>query len=193
VNDYPGGSFDHDDLSLGFHLKTSISRSRILTALVIVALVVATPFAVAEFFRTGELYVLSRRFADDMVARLHGPGRLRFILQPTFAIVLGARDGQKDTRAGKPPFLWGLMFRSSDRPGLMRSAIASVRDLVAVAILVDVAAQLLIFRMVHPGAALVLGPVLIALPYATSRALTNRLKRWRNKHAPILAADRGTN
>lgn len=156
-------------------------------------LVVATPFAVAEFFRTGELYVLSRRFADDMVARLHGPGRLRFILQPTCAIVLGARDGVKDARAGNPPFLWGLVFRSSDRPGLMRSALASVRDLVAVAILLDVAAQLLIFRMVHPGAAVLLGPVLIALPYATSRALTNRLARWRSKRVSITEADRGTN
>lgn len=111
----------------------------------------AVPFAVAEFLKTGEFYILSRRFIDDMVARLHGPGRLRFILQPLAAIVLGARDGVKDARAGNPPFLWGLVFRSGHRPGLMRSALASVRDLVTVAILLDVIAQLLIFRMVHPG------------------------------------------
>jgi len=153
----------------------------------------ALPFAVAEFYRTGELYILSRRFVDDMVARLHGPGRLRFILQPAVAIVIGARDGVKDARAGNPPFLWGLVFRSGDRPGLMRNALASVRDLVAVAILLDVAAQLLIFRMVHPGAALLLGPVLIALPYASSRALTNRIARWRGKRVSITEADQGTN
>jgi hypothetical protein len=174
-------------------LKTSIPRSTILTAFVIAVVVVATPFAVAEFFRTGELYVLSRRFADDMVARFHGPGRLRFILQPIAAIVLGARDGIKDARAGNSPFLWGLVFRSADRPGLMRTALASVRDLVAVAILLDVAAQLLIFRMVHPGAALVLGPVLIAVPYASSRALTNRITRWRSEPVSIAKAERGAN
>jgi hypothetical protein len=156
-------------------------------------LVAALPFAVAEFLRTGELYLLSRRFVDDMLARLHGPGRLRFILQPAVAIVIGARDGVKDARAGKSPFLWGLVFHPADRPGLMRSALASVRDLVAVAILLDVAAQLLIFGMVHPGAALVLGPVLIALPYASSRALTNRLARWRSERVHITEADRGTN
>jgi len=143
-------------------------------------LVAAVPFAVAEFLKTGELYILSRRFVDDMVARLHGPGRLRFILQPLTAIVLGARDGVKDARAGNPPFLWDLFFRSSNRSRLVRSALASVRDLVAVAILLDVAAQLLIFRMVHPGAALLFGPVLIALPYAIARALTNRIAIWRN-------------
>ena len=38
-------------------------------------------------------------------ARLHGPGRLRFIFQPTVAVVLGARDGVKDARSGNPPFL----------------------------------------------------------------------------------------
>jgi len=117
---------------------------------------------------------------DDMIARLHGPGRMRFILQPTVAIILGARDGVKDARGGKPPFLSGLISGSGDRRELMRSALKSVRDLIAVAILLDVAAQLLIFRMVHPGAALLLGPVLIALPYASSRALTNRVARWRS-------------
>ena len=141
----------------------------------------AVPFAVAEFLKTGELYILSRRFIDDMIARLHGPGRMRFILQPTVAIILGARDGVKDARGGKPPFLSGLIFRSGDRRELMRSALKSVRDLIAVAILLDVAAQLLIFRMVHPGAALLLRPVLIALPYASSRALTNRVARWRKR------------
>jgi hypothetical protein len=174
-------------------LKLSISRSSFLTVIVIIALVAAVPFAVAEFLKTGELYILSRRFIDDMVARLNGPGRLRFILQPAVAIVIGARDGVKDARAGSPPFLWGLVFRSRHRLGLMRSALASVRDLVAVAILLDVAAQFLIFRMVHPGAALVLGPMLIALPYAMSRALTNRIVRWRSEHISIAEADRGAN
>jgi hypothetical protein len=155
-----------------------ISRSSLLTTLVIAVLFVATPFAVWEFAKTGELYVLSHQFIPDMIARLHGPGRLRFILQPTIATILGIRDGAKDARAGKPPFLWGLVFHSSERPGLIRSALVSVRDLVAVAILLDVIAQFLIFRMVHPGAALLLGPVLIATPYATSRALTNRIVHW---------------
>ena len=164
-------------------MKISISRSSLLTALVIVALSVAVPFAVVEFIKTGEFYMLSHRFVDDMAARLHGPGRLRFILQPVAAIVLGARDGVKDARAGNRPFLWGLVFGRGSRRDLIRSALASVRNLVAVAILLDMVAQLLIFRMVHPGAALLFGPVLIALPYAIARALTNRIAIRRS--API--------
>jgi hypothetical protein len=159
-----------------------MSRSTVLTAIVIVVLAAATPFAVAEFFRTGQLYVFSHRFVDDMVARLHGPGRLRFIFQPTVATILGARDGVTDARAGNLrnlPFLWSFVFDPSDRPGLLRSALASVRNLVAVAILLDVVSQVLILHMVNPFAALILGPVLIGLPYASSRALANRMARQR--------------
>ena len=158
-----------------------LSRDSILPAIVIVVLLATLPFVVWEFMQTREVYVFSRRFWPDLIARLHGPGRMRFIMQPTVAILLGARDGVKDRRADKPPFLWGLVFRSADRPGLLLSALASVRNLVLVAILLDVIAQFLIFRMVHPGAALLHGPVLIALPYATSRALTNRMSGLRSR------------
>ena len=98
---------------------------------------------------------------------------------PWSRIVFGTRDGIKDARAGRPPFLRDLIFHKAERPGLMRSALASVRDLIAIAILLDVISQLIIFRMVHPGAALLIGPVLIALPYASSRALANRTAKWR--------------
>jgi hypothetical protein len=162
-------------------LKISVSRSSLLTAIVVVALVIATPFAVTEFLNTRELYVLSRRFVDDMVARLHGPWEAKIHRSTYDRYCLGARDGMKDARGGNPPFLWGLVFNAADRPRLMCSALGSVRDLVAVAILLDVVSQFLIFRMVHPGAAVLLGPVLIALPYSSSRALTNRITRWRSE------------
>ena len=49
------------------------------------------------------------------------------------------------------------------------------------AIVLDAAAQLLIYRQVHPGAALAIGPVLICLPYALSRAASNRAARRRER------------
>jgi len=97
--------------------RLSLSRDSILPAVVIIALLAALPFATWEFIQTGELYIFSHRFWPDPVARFHGPGRMRFIMQPTVATFLGARDGVKDRRADKPPFLWGLVFRSADRPG----------------------------------------------------------------------------
>ena len=137
----------------------------------------AVPDAIHRLIQTGDPYLFSRRFFEDMVARLSGPGRFRFIMQPIVAILLGGRDGVKDSRLEAPPFLWSLAFHGGCRKELLRSAFASVRNLVAIAILLDVISQFLIFREVHPGAALLLGPVLIGAPYAASRALTNRISR----------------
>jgi hypothetical protein len=56
--------------------------------------------------------------------------------------------------------------------------------LVAIAIILDLIAQAIILREVHPAAALLLGPVLIAVPYSIFRTLANRiatgeLRRWK--------------
>ena len=166
-------------------MKISFSRCSILTWVVVAVLLAALPFAVWEFMKTGEFYLFSPRFLRHMVARLTGPGRLRFIFQPVAATLLGCRDGVKDARSGKRPFLSALLFFRTGQGELLRSALASVRNLVAIAILLDVLTQILMFRMVHPGAALILGPVLIATPYALARALANRIARWTGLRAPM--------
>src|SRR5258708_7859778 len=121
------------------------SRRRVLPAIVAVVLIAATPLAIWEFTQTGEFYMFSSRFAPDLWARLAGPGRMRFIFQPITAIILGARDGVKDARAGSPPFLSALFFHRARRPELLRGAIDSISNLVAIAILLDVVSQVLMF------------------------------------------------
>ena len=93
------------------------------------------------------------------------------------------RGGLADARAGRPAYLYGLLLGGGNRRDLVRSGWAAVRDLVAMGIVLDAVAQLLIYRQVHPGAALVIGPVLIGFPYAMARALTNRAARffWRGE------------
>ena len=155
-----------------------------MTVVVIAVLLAALPSAVWRIIQTGNPYLFTHDFFADLLARLSGPGRMRFILQPTVAIALGARDGVKDARAGLPPFVWALVFHGSRRSRLLRDMFASVRNLVAIAILLDVVSQFLIFREIHPGAALLLGPVLITIPYALSRSFTNRMVRRRISQMP---------
>jgi len=154
-------------------------RDWILPIIVLAILLALTPHALYRAIKTGNPYLFTSAFFGDMLARLHGPGRLRFILQPTVAILLGIRDGRKDAREGTPPFLWSLIFHKERRPQLLKHMLRSTRNIVAFAILLDLISQYLIFRMLRPGAALVLGPVLIAAPYALSRALSNRFSRPR--------------
>src|SRR5215470_1506905 len=153
----------------------SVSRSSILYAVVIAALLTALPGAIIKIIHTGDPYLFTERFFQDILARLSGPGRLRFIFQPTVAIFLGVRGGIKDAHNGLPPFLWAIAFHTEHRRELLRSALLSIRDLVAIAILLDMISQFLIFHRVRPGAALLVGPVLITLPYALARALANRI------------------
>ena len=88
----------------------SISRSSVLTVVVIAVLLAALPSAIWRIIQTGNLYLFTQDFFADLLARLSGPGRMRFVLQPTVAIILGARGGVKDARAGLPPFIRAVVF-----------------------------------------------------------------------------------
>ncbi len=164
----------------------SVPRGWILCGFVTAILIAVTPKAIVRIMETGNLYLFTDQFFRDILARLSGPGRLRFIIQPTVAIVLGTRSGIRDASAGLPPFLWALAFHREHRQELLLNTLRSIRNLVAIAILLDLISQFLIFKEIHPGAALVVGPVLIGAPYALSRALANRI--WRRKTQPTPTA-----
>jgi hypothetical protein len=166
-------------------MRISFSRSTVLSTLAAVIILAALPGAIHRIIETRNPYLFTRQFFEDMLARLSGPGRFRFIMQPAVAIFLGIRDGVKDARSGFAPFLSVLIKQKAGRADALRSAFASIRDLVAIAIILDVISQFLIFRRVHPGAALILGPVLISFPYASSRALANRIVRKKGQQTSL--------
>lgn len=155
----------------------ALRRDTIMTVLAFLVIVIALPFAILDTIETGRVYVFSRQFLEELPQRFTGPGRLRFILQPMIAIVLGIRGGLADTKAGNPPYLFGLLSGAGRRRELLRSGVAAIRNLVAMGIIMDIVFQLVLYRSVHPGAAVVIGPILICFPYAVSRALTTRVTR----------------
>src|SRR5947209_4864259 len=155
----------------------------VLAGITLVVLVLSVPGTVREALERGEIYLFSRAFLEDIPRRLTGPGRFRFILQPLTAIVLGIRSGLADARAGRPPYLYGVLFHPDLRRQLMTSTLESVANLLLLGILLDAVAQWLILGVSHAGAALVVGPVLIVTPYSVARALANRAALLRTKRA----------
>lgn len=147
-------------------------------AFVIVMVLASLPEAVQETWETGRVYLFSRQFLEDLPRRFTGPGRLRFILQPLLAVVIGVYSGLVDAKEGESPYIFALFFHAHKRKQLLRSGIAAIGSLISMGILLDAVAQLLIYRRIRPGAALLIGPVLISIPYACSRGLTLRLVRW---------------
>jgi hypothetical protein len=147
----------------------------VLAGLTLLVLVVSLPGAWRDALDRGGLYLFSRAFLDDLPKRLTGPGRFRFVLQPLIATLLGIRSGVADARAGRSPYLLGLVTDRQRRGELARDGLATVANLLLMGVLLDSVFQWVILGISHPGAALVVGPVLIATPYAVARALSNRV------------------
>ena len=147
----------------------------VLAALTVLVLALSVPGSLREAWERGGLYIFSREFLEDLPKRLFGPGRFRFLLQPLVAMTLGVAAGRADARAGRSPYLYALLLGSEDRARLARSALRDVANIMLVGILLDSVCQWLILGASYLGAALLVGPVLIALPYAAARALTCRV------------------
>jgi hypothetical protein len=149
----------------------------ILLCLTVFVLAVSLPGSMRDAYDRGGVYLFSWAFLTDLPGRLTGPGKFRFLLQPLMAVLLGIRSGLADARMRRPPYLEGLVLHVGWRPHLMRSGFETVANLLLVGILLDALFQWAILGVSHPGAAVVIGPALIAAPYVVARALSNRLSR----------------
>jgi hypothetical protein len=133
----------------------------ILASLTLLVLALSLPGSLRAAFERGGFYLFSQEFFADLPKRLTGPGRFRFVLQPAVAILLGIRDGLLDARAGRPPYLYNVLFHQRQRRELLLSGFDTIVNLLLMGILLDAIAQWLILGASYPGAALVIGPVLI--------------------------------
>ncbi len=125
---------------------------------------------------------------ERVIARVTGPLSLRFVLQPAMAILLGIRDGRLDSRAGAPPFGWALVFMKGSRRAALRSALNAILVPIIVGSVMDAIAQYLIFHQVRPFWALVMGTLVMGLPYIAARGISNRIitaMRKREEVAPV--------
>jgi hypothetical protein len=174
---------EHDRPSPAAHLATDarLLRRRRLTRVLAVAtaavLLASVPGSLREAWERGGFYVFTQEFVLDLPKRLFGPGRFRFLLQPVMAAVLGIAAGRADERAGRPPYLYALLFDGQHRGAMARGAFRDIAHLLLAGVLVDSVCQWLILGASYPGAALIVGPVLIAGPYALARAFANRVAR----------------
>lgn len=120
------------------------------------------------------------KILDGIMARVTGPMSFRFILQPLMMIILGIKDGLADAKAGSPPFIFDLVFNPEGRPRDFKNAFKSLVKPIIFATVLDLVAQYLIFKEVrHPAVrlvpALVVGTLVMGVPYSIARGLSNRI------------------
>jgi hypothetical protein len=118
-------------------------------------------------------------FLAGLASRIGGPGTLRFVLQPLVAILLGVRDGRHDARARRPPYLWAVLFYRGQRRAAVKQGALAIAKPFVIAIAVDAVLSYTTLGAIYPGETLVVGCLLVALPYAIARAATGRLLQRR--------------
>lgn len=111
---------------------------------------------------------------EGLGLRLGGPFRFRFIIQPLVAIALGVRNGLQDAHDGKPPYAFGILFDREHRRDLLKSGKDIIKPVV-VGIIIDAAFQYVVLERIRVAPAIVVGTLVLGIPYALARGITNRI------------------
>lgn len=118
-------------------------------------------------------------FWHGIAETLSGRGQMRLILQPTIAIIIGVRMGITDAKLGESPFILRLAT-AQDRRQVARDAFRKILVPFCVAMVLDDVLQYLTLGYVRPLAGIIVGLMLIFVPFAISRALSDRIYRHRH-------------
>jgi hypothetical protein len=128
-------------------------------------------------------------FWPGIVASLTGQAKLRLIAQPTVAALLGIRVGLHDAKEGRTPFLWNLIT-GKQRALALKEAIGRIVVPLLFAVVLDSVLQAVQLHRVRLLAAVIVGGILIFLPFAAARGLANRVaSRNRRGGGPLRQQD----
>jgi hypothetical protein len=118
------------------------------------------------------------RLWDMLVGRLDPPLTFRLVVQPAVAAVLAIRAGLNDARAGRPAYGMTVITDPLRRHELLREGWRDVTGLFVVAIIIDVAYQIMVFSWIYPGQAIIVAATLAFPPYLLVRGPANRIAAW---------------
>lgn len=119
-------------------------------------------------------------FWDGLVQGLSGRGQFRLILQPAMAFLLGLRLGIADAKEGKAPFLFRLFTTKHGHWEVFKRSLTDAAMPLILALVMDSILQYLAFQHIRPLQAVVVGALLVWLPFTMTRGLTNRI--WKRAH-----------
>lgn len=112
---------------------------------------------------------------EMLIGRLQGPLTLRLILQPAMACFFAVRAGLKDAREGRPAYLWKVFTNPARRYELLHHGWKDIRMVFLMAFLLDSVYQVIVFRWVYVGQAVIVAILLAVVPYALVRGPVNRV------------------
>ena len=109
-----------------------------------------------------------------------GSFQLRLVLQPLAAMLLGLRFGIRDAKRGGAPILKAVAGAQGQRGRLLARAARDAIVPLGIALVLDCVLQQMINGRIRPLAAVIVGGLLVFLPFLIVRALVNRI--WTHRH-----------
>ena len=128
------------------------------------------------------------RLWRDMLDRPDGPMTFRFILQPAMAALAAFRDGVKDARLGRTPYVLALLrgVRSTEgRSGRLWEGIVATARILILGVIMDMIYQWLEFKTFYPGQAATIAILLAFVPYLLLRGPFERIARHWDRAAGV--------
>ena len=151
--------------------RTQIVQARIAVALLLGLIVVGVVWYGDSYENLGRLW-------RDILDRPGGPMTFRFILQPAMAIIAALRDGIKDARTGRRPYVWALIHGVRDpqgRWGRLWEGIVSTARIIILGVVMDVIYQWRVLDTFYPIQAAVIAILLAFVPYLVLRGPFERI------------------
>jgi hypothetical protein len=122
------------------------------------------------------------RFWDELVSRPSGPLAFRFVLQPVMASLLAIRDGYKDARDGRSPYLWTILRDKTRRGPRLREGIKAVTRVLLLGVGMEAIYQFIEIKAFRPLEMAVIVLLLAFVPYLIVRGPAERVaRRWLNR------------
>jgi hypothetical protein len=120
------------------------------------------------------------RLWSDILDRPGGPMTFRFILQPAMATIAALRDGVRDARVGRRPYVWALIHGVRDpqgRSGRFWEGVISTARIIILGVVMDTVYQWVVLNTFYPAQAAVIAILLAFVPYIVLRGPIERLAR----------------
>jgi hypothetical protein len=124
-----------------------------------------------------EVLAFLKYFAEQLLGRLSGPLNFRLVVMPTVVTLLALRADWRDAREGRPAFLGAFITDPVERRRLFRIGLRDVGRVFLMALVLDTAYQLMVFRWVYPGQLLTVAIVCAVVPYVLVRGPITRTVR----------------
>ncbi len=152
------------------------SKRQILLVRSVIALIIALLiFGLIRYSRTptalGVLW-------HELLERPGGPMTFRFILQPAMAAIVATRDGIKDARARRSPYLWAIIANSAERGSRLYEGLISTARIILLGLVMDAIYQIFVLNSFRPVQAVIIALLLAFIPYVLLRGPAARIARW---------------